>query len=507
MTTLWRASGWCLVLCLAVCEGGHAAPAVAEPFEVAEWPVKANAVDGPVFALLQERGIQPANPCSDSVFIRRVYLDLIGTLPLPDDWLAFYESKDPDKRAKLVDSLVERPEFAEYQALKWGDLLRVKSEFPINLWPNADQFVRELLTSSGSNFRVAPVNFYRAMQGHDPAGIADTVGLTLMGTRLSGWPADQRADLANIFSRVLYKKTTEWKEEIVCLNPAPAGPLAVKFPDGKCVTIPPDVDPRGAFADWLIRPDNPWFARNLVNRMWSWMMGRGVIHEPDDIRPDNPPANPDLLKVLEHELVAHKWDMRSVFRLICNSRAYQQSSIPRSADPAAPALFAMYGTRRLDAEVLSDIIYWMTGGKDSYSSNIPEPFTWVPEDQRTITLFDGSITSPFLEMFGRPPRDSGFESERSTQPTDDQRLYLLNSSEVQRRLERGGRVLGCVEWAKGDVTQLTAALYVNVLTRRPTPAETEVALGYFKTSGLGQVGGAVDLSWALINSKEVPYRH
>ena len=499
---------------------------VVAPFERDSWPGAATPIDGYVLATLRAKGIEPANPCSDAVFARRVHLDVIGTLPKPQELRDFFQDTRPDKRAALIDALLEREEFADYWALKWCDLLRVKAEFPINLWPNAvqayhrwirdalkqnrpyDRFVRELLTSSGSNFRVPPVNFYRAMQGHDPSTIAEAAALTFMGVRLSSWPEARRADMAAFFSRVGFKPTAEWKEEIVFLDPAPAEPMDAVFPDGKTARILPDQDPRRVFADWLMAPGNPWFARNIVNRLWSWLLGRGIIHEPDDIRPDNPPVNAELLAYLEKELVQAGFDLRHIYRRILNSRTYQQSPIPRCDGQTGEALFACYPVRQMDAEVLIDALCWFHGGPgESYSSAIPEPFTYIPESARTITLADGSITSPFLEMFGRPPRDTGLESERNHQPTDAQRLHLINSSHVQRKIERSRRLRRMTRRAKGNSDELIRLIYLNILSRYPTESEMAEVGKLFKSRGSYLTHNAVDLTWALVNSKEFLYRH
>ncbi|MCX5772661.1 MAG: DUF1549 domain-containing protein, partial [Candidatus Hydrogenedentes bacterium] len=274
---------------------------VAAPFEVTDWSTPAGKIDELVQARLEQSGIRPARPCSDAVFLRRVYLDMIGTLPEPAELEAFIRNKEAGKRAGVIESLFNRDEFAEYWSLKWCDLLRVKAEFPINLWPNAvqayhrwirdairsnmpyAQFARELLTSSGSNFRVPPVNFYRAIQGRQPGELAAAAALTFMGTRIGGWPKAEQDNLALFFSKVAYKSTSEWKEEIIYLKPEGVEPLTVTFPDGVQVVVAGDQDPRKVFAAWLIAPDNSWFARNIVNRMWSWLMGWGIIHEPDDI--------------------------------------------------------------------------------------------------------------------------------------------------------------------------------------------------------------------------------
>jgi hypothetical protein len=495
------------------------------PFEADKWTTPANLVDEQVLPALKKHGVKPANPCSDEVFIRRAYLDVIGTLPEASEVEKFLEDEQPNKRATLIDALLEKSDFADYWSLKWCDLLRVKSEFPINLWPNAvqayhrwvhdslaknkpyDQFARELLTSSGSNFRVAPVNFYRAASGHQPPALAGVVALTFMGSRIDSWPEDQRHNLEAFFSRLAYKPTGEWKEEIIYLDPAPRGPLDAVFPDGTSVRIAPGEDPRKVFADWLITADNPWFARAVVNRVWAWLMGRGIIHEPDDIRPDNPPANPELLAALEHELVKAEYDLRQIYRLILNSRTYQQSSIVRSDRPEAETLFAYYPVRRLDAEVLIDALCQVFGGGESYTSAVPEPFTVIPDDQRTITLADGSITSPFLEMFGRPARDTGLISERNNQPTDSQRLHLINSSQVQKRIESSARLRKIVAENGKDRRRLIRAIYLHLLSRNPTPAELDTAEEYFKIKGVAQRQAVDDLAWALINTKEFLYRH
>ena len=514
----------CAVLCIAATSGAQVRVEPSPPAAAGAWS-PANVIDSCVLASLEKHGIRPALACSDEVFVRRVYLDVIGTPPQPSETLEFLNDTRPDKRAALIDALLKRDEFADYWSLNWCDLLRVKSEFPINLWPNAvqayhrwihvavrenmpyDQFARELLTSSGSNFRVPQVNFYRAAQGRDSDSIAEAVALTFMGTRLENWPAADRAGMAAFFSRVAYKKTAEWKEEIVYLNPAPADVITAVFPDGTKALIQPDLDPRQVFADWLIRPENPWFTRNIVNRAWSWFMGRGIINEPDDIRTDNSPVNPELLDALEKEMVRGRYDMRRLFRLILNSRTYQQSSMAASDDPRTNTLFARYPIRQLKAEVLIDMLCAIGGVGEEYSSAIPEPFTYMPKRQRSIMLADGSITSPFLEMFGRPARDTGLESERNSRPSGAQQMYLLNSNDIQRRIERSPVLMSMLRSVKWNRAEAIRHLYLILLSRYPTKAEAETADKYFQAPGTTFKGNFDDLAWALINSKEFLYRH
>ena len=493
------------------------------PFESLARLTPQGPVDELVFARLEKLGIPPARLCSDAVFLRRVYLDAIGTLPTAAEARAFLADQDPQKRRALVDRLLERDEFADYWAMKWSNLLRIKAEFPINLWPNAaqayhrwirtslkdnlpyDQFVRQLLTANGSNFRVPQVNFYRAMQSRQPQGIAQTVALTFMGARAERWPKERLSGMAGFFSRLSYKSTAEWKEEIVYFDPGQAVAPAV-FPDGAPARLSPDEDPRAAFADWLIAPGNEWFARNIVNRVWAWLLGRGIIHEPDDIRPDNPAANPELLAYLERELRAAHYDLKHVYRLILNSQTYQLSSIARSATPEAAVQFARYPLRRLEAEVLIDALCQITGTTERYTSAIPEPYTFIPDNQRSIALPDGSITSSFLEQFGRPSRDTGLESERNNRLTADQRLHLLNSTHVRRKIEQGPNLQALAQSANSP-SELVDALYLTILSRLPTAEEAKI-IGASKQPRRGKARAAPgDLVWALINSSEFLYRH
>ncbi len=495
------------------------------PFEIAGALKPQGKIDELVFAKLKDLKIEPANLCSDGVFVRRAYLDTIGTLPTAEEAKSFLDSKDPQKRSVLIDHLLQRPEFADYWAMKWSDLLRVKAEFPINLWPNGaqayhrwiqtsikehmpyDRYVRELLTSCGSNFRTPQVNFFRALQSKEPTAIAQAVALAFMGVRAESWPKERWEGMAVFFSQVGYKPTREWKEEIVVWDPRkakPAGdapPPEPVFPDGTKAVLPPGKDPREVFADWLIDAKNPWFTRHIVNRVWYWLLGRGIVHEPDDIRPDNPAQNVELLNWLAEELVGAKYDLKHIYRLILNSRTYQLSCIPKSKGPEAAANFACYPLRRLEAEVLVDAICQITGTTESYSSMIPEPFTFVPEKHRTITLPDGSITSSVMEMFGRPPRDTGLESERNNRMTAAQALHLLNSSHIRQKIQKGPKIQEQLT-VRGSSQELAESLYLTILSRAPTPFE------------LGDVGwhcdskwGAENLVWALFNSEEFLFRH
>jgi len=518
-------------------------------------------IDKLVYRKLSKLGIHPSI-CSDTVFVRRAFLDAIGTLPTAREARDFILDQDQNKRSALVNRLLEREEFADYWAMKWSDLLRVKSEFPINLWPNAaqayhhwirtsirdnkpyDQFVREMLTANGSNFRVGQVNFYRAIQNKTPEGIATTVALTFMGSRVESWPKNYLPGMAVFFSQISYKPTREWKEEIVFWDPnkedmaqatrnvskqatndvaqqvtntvaqvAVAKPVrsvsqVAVFPDGtKIKKLPPGRDPREVFSDWLITPKNSWFTPSIVNRIWYWLLGRGIIHEPDDIRPNNPPSNPALLAYLQKEFVANHYDMKHIYRLILTSRTYQISCIiPKPDVPQGEANFAFYPLRRLDAEVLIDAINQITGTSDLYTSAIPEPFTFIPDNKSAISLPDGSITSPFLDLFGHPARATGMESERVNRPSPTQRMHMLNSSHIQRKLEEGPKLRAIIS-SKRKPQEIMEDLYLTVLSRFPTDDEVKNAEEYAKSGVVKGREAWIDLVWALINSDEFLYRH
>ncbi len=490
-----------------------------------------NNVDSFVFQKLKELGIEPSERCTDAVFLRRVYLDVTGRLPTLEEADRFLESDNPRKRELLIDRLLESEAYADYLAMKWCDILRVKSEFPSKLWPNGvqayyrwihtalrenmpyDEFARSLLLSSGSNFRVPEVNFFRAVPEKTPHGIATAVALTFMGARTKHWTDVQRNGMAAFFGQVGYKGTSEWKEEIVYhdvsaefSDPATKKPYVPIFPNGQMAEIPRGTDPREVFTEWLTAPENPWFAMNGVNRVWYWLMGRGLIHEPDDIRPDNPPQNEKLLAWLEKEFVNNGYDLKHVFRLILNSRAYQLSSVTTEENKSDDTNFSHCYVRQLEAEVLIDAINRLTATTEQYHSRVPEPFTFIPPKSPSVTLADGSISSPFLEMFGRPPRDTGLESERNNAPSANQRLHMLNSTHIQNKIRNSWRVKSLIK-AKGSDKELAKKLYMAVLSRPPSANELAVAAEYMDGSGLKKQDAIVDLIWALMNTKEFFCRH
>ncbi len=479
-------------------------------------------IDEIVLKNLNERNLKPAKLCSDAVFLRRVYLDLTGTIPTRDEAAKFINSKDFKKREKLVDSLIGSEDFVTYWTMKFGDNFRIKAEFPINLWPNAaqaysrylsksladnvpyDKFVRDMLTSSGSNFRVGEVNFYRAMQARTPESIAASVALTFMGMRFEKLPEQKRKDMAEFFSRMTYKSTKEWKEEIVFYDPSKRAPFEGTLPDGKKVSMGPEGDPRAAFAEWLTTKGNPYFSRAAANKIWSWLFGTEIVSPVDDMFAENKPVSQEFLDGLAGELEKADYDLRKFIRMIVLSRTYQQSSIPRSEPVETRKNFGVYGIRQLDAEVLIDILCKITGTSETYSSTTPEPYTMLPNYKTAVSLPDGSITTSFLELFGKSPRDTGLFQEKTLTPSPSQRLHMVNSSHIRNKIERGPALKPIF---KLGAAKLLDPLYLTVLSRYPTSEEKAIYAKYNLDEKNGAWSKILDAPWVLFNSEEFLNRH
>jgi hypothetical protein len=521
---------------------GIARVVVAQPLPMPfpETPAN-NEIDKLVLAKLKELGLPPSDLCSDQEFVRRVYLDVIGILPTPDETRAFLTDADPKKRSALIDRLLERPEFADFWALKWGDLLRIKSEYPINLWPNAvqayyhwvrdsiaknkpyDRFASELLVATGSNFRNPAANYYRAVPKRDPQSLAEATALVFMGTRIGcarchghpteNWTVDDDLGMAAFFAQVQFKGTQEWKEEIVFVkadqvlrHPVTKQVVAPKFLDGPAPALAATEDPRAKFAEWLTSPQNPWFAKNIVNRVWYWLLGRGIIHQSDDLRPTNPATNPELLAFLEKELVDSKFDLKHIYRLILNSRTYQLSSKANPWNAKDAVHFSHYRVKRLSAEQLLDAIDQVTETPEGFGSKIPEPYTQLPDGFRATQLFDGSIGVPFLDLFGRPPHDTPFEGERSEEVSMRQALHLINSTHIEGKISKSPRIQRLLKDAKNDA-EIVEEIYLAALSRLPREEEKQRVLEYLSKDKKNRAQAVQDLVWAVLSTKEFLFNH
>ena len=485
-----------------------------------------------------KHGLTPAPAVDDAGFFRRLSFRVRGKLPKLGELEAFLADEDPDKRAKLIAKWLDSTDFATLMAMRYADMFRIKSEFPINLWPNAVQcyhryfylltledrswktVTKELLTSSGSNFRIPPANFFRANADRTPKGLAAGTALALMGFRTATLPADAQERFAAFFSRIRFKSTMEWKEEIVYNDPAPAV-LKCATPDGETFTVDTArKDPRQVFADWLTDDGNPFFARAYVNRAWYWMFGSGIANPADDLplpkgfwqkllgsepRP-NDPADEKLMAFLEDFFRENGYSTKKLFRLILRSRAWQSGWRPVSGTFAEnEKYFAVYPVRRLESELLCDALSSLTGSYERFFSVIPEPFTFIPRGTPSVALADGSMSTGTLDKFGRPSRDSGKLSERNSTPTGAQRLHLMNSGILFRQITQlpGRTFRGNLSWDR----QLTIAYY-SVLCRAPRKEEHDAARKYFdKLPGNQRWRFWQELYWALVNTTEFSCHH
>ena len=478
----------------------------------------------------------PAAP--DHVFLRRAMLDIKGVLPTPSEVKKFLKNKSPQKRAELINELLDSKEYAEYMAMRYSDMFRIKSEFPINLWPNAVQayhryfldnavkdrsfytVARELLTSNGSNFRVPAANFFRASANRTPSGLAQSTALSLLGMRYENFSDDRKKAFEGFFKCIKYKSTDEWKEEIVYNDNTPKI-IEAGTPDGMDFTIKtPENDPRKVLADWMTAPGNKYFARAYVNRVWSWFFGRGIVDPADDMPlPENfwskiklqtpagqQPSNPELLDFLADYFARNNGSTKKLVHLIMSSRAYNANwKTVKNEQKTAEQRFAVYPVRRLDSEVFVDILSGILGSFDRYSSVIPEPFTFLPPGTRAVQISDGSISSRTLDSFGRPPRDSGRISERKRIIDDSQRLFLMNSGWIYNNAGKlPQRLFG--KKSRLNFEQRLDMIYLTILSRHVTKDEIKLIKKYQKNL---QKKWTLwnDLVWALVNSKEFLYQH
>ena len=443
--------------------------------------------------------------CSDEVFLRRAYLTVTGALPTPKEAVDFIDDHSNNKREVLIDHLIQSELGLKYMQMRWGDILRIKSEFPSNLWPNGvqaynrwiyeqlmnnvpyDKMVQGLLLSSGSNFRSPASNFYRGFQKRTSKNIYDNINLLFLGNR-------EVTDNGNIcFQQIKYKSTKEWKEEIVYLDIHKRAPYQkIELDEGTSFKLRQDSDWREPYVAWLTSPNNRRFAEVMANRMWYWVFGKGIVHEPDDWRYDNPPSDPQLLKELTDYFIAQKFDLRALMKKILLSEQFN------SVDSYTP--------QRLNAEVIVDAIASMTGIWSTYTSRVPEPFTVYPPKTRSTHLGDATVSSSELELFGKVSRDVSLESQRNNSITSRQLLYLMNSSALESRI-RKSQVLQRIYLQSADIEQLADRITLLVLSRRATKDEVALYKEYMAQNNLPLMEVAIDIMWMQINSNEFLYNH
>jgi len=477
-----------------------AAARVSSPFPhaidaaVYEKSPRNNYIDDLVLRKLQDLAIEPSGMSGDSEFIRRAYLDAVGILPTAQEVERFLADPGPDKRSRLIDALVARPEFVDYWAYKWSDLLLVSSR---KLRSNAttsyyqwvrsnvasnkpwDKMVRELLTASGNTQTNGAASYY--VLHKDPIDITENVSMAFLGFSitcarchnhpLEKWTQKDYFQMANLFSRVALKNGSAPGDITVFStgsgeinHPRLNEPLAPRPLDGTPLPLDSDIDRRQYFADWLTAPGNPFFARSLVNRVWKNFMGRGLVEAVDDIRDTNPPTNPELLTALTRDFVDHKFDTRTLIRTIMNSTSYQLTSVTTPSNRDDQKYYSHYLPRRLPAEVILDAISQVTG--------VPEEFPGQPTGRRALELADTQVDSYFLNAFGRPPRLITAESERQQEPSVTQALHVINGDTINAKLRASSGTVEALLNSGADYPAIISRVYLTAFARRPDQKET-----------------------------------
>ena len=500
-------------------------------------------VDALVLRKQQQLGLTASTVCDDRTFIRRASLDLIGTLPTPDEISAFVADKGADKRAKLIDALLARPEYADYWTLKWGDLLRSNRQTlgPKGMWSFTnwirtqlqqnrpiDQFVSDLILAQGSTFTNGPANYYRVVS--DPKDLAETTSQVFLGVRMQcakchnhpfeKWTQSDYYQFVAFFARIGNKGSQEFglfgNEQIVRVNdggevyhpktsakmrPTPLGAQLVSLPgkaDAKLFDPDADGDRRRALADWLTAPSNRLFARNIANRYWGYMFGKGIVNPIDDMRVTNPPTNPQLLDFLADELTRSHYDLKHLLAVICNSQAYQRSSEATGDNLKDELFFTHYMPRRLGAETLLDAIDFVCGTQ--------EKFNQLPPGTRAIQLPDPNVGSDFLDTFGRPLRVISCECERTVEPNLSQTLRLMNGELINRKIGQGeGRIFKMIA-AKKPNDAILNDIYICALGRPPRRDERLQVMGAL-TFAPDRKPIFEDVLLTLLNSKEFLFNH
>jgi hypothetical protein len=496
-----------------------------------DWPnpPENNYIDALVHAKLKKLRVEPSGTCSDEVFVRRVYLDIVGLLPTPDEYARFMVSTLPNKRELLVDELLDRKEFVELWVLKWAELLQMRTDPNGNVSPKAvllyygwlqdkiarnvptDEWVRELLGASGGTFKNPPTNYYQLER--DILKVTENVAQVFMGMRVQcaqchnhpfdRWTMDDYYGFAAFFSQI-GRKGGDDPRELVVFNagggevnhPVRGRPMKPKFLGG----AEPDVagkDRRAVLANWLASPDNPYFAKNLANIVWNHFFGVGIIHEVDDVRISNPASNQELLDELGKRFTAYRYDFKKLVKDICTSRAYQRATQPTRSNEGDTRNFARGPIRRIRAETMLDIVSQATDARDK--------FPGLPQGARAVQIADGTVSTYFLTTFGRPTRETVCACEVRLEPTLSQSLHLMNGDTVASKVSQGN-IVGKLLAERKPPAYVIEHLYLRCLSRPPRPEEMQKLVAAVEASPNKQQA-LEDVFWAVLNSREFMFNH
>ncbi len=493
-------------------------------------PPSSGYIDDLVFKKLIELGLPPSEVSDDGTFLRRVTIDIAGRLPNQAETEQFLADQDVSKRARAIDRLLASSDYADYFANKWAAVLRNKRAnnarkmhtYGFHDWIQRslmenrpyDQFVREVITASGDSQYNPPVNWYNEVKDQS-AQLEDTAQLFL-GLRIQcarchhhpfeKWSQDDYYGFSAFFSRVGRKPSPSDTQRsrifhrrgvASAINPKTGQSVKPTGLGAAAFDIPADVDPREQLADWMARPDNPFFARALVNRYWKHFFGRGLVDPEDDMRVTNPASNPALLDALAADFIESGFDLKHLVRTIANSQTYQLSATPNDYNENDKQNFSRYYPRRLKAEVLLDSIDVLTA--------TPTQFAGLPAGTRAVQLPDNAFDSYFLTVFGRPESASACECERTGDANLAQHLLLLNSKEIQAKLV-SGRSVQLADDKREHVAKI-GELYLTALSREPDPEEITIALAHIDKHQTNVRAAYEDIIWSLINTKEFLFNH
>jgi len=488
-----------------------------------------NYVDELMLKKWRKLGIAPSPRSSDAVFIRRAMLDAIGTLPTPEEVTAFLNDSGADKRDRLIDRILERPEYAQYWSSLWGDLLRNKREgeeqkrgtFAFAAWIRNcfaenmpyDQFVREILTAQGEVGDNPAVNWYRHVRNQ--IHLVNDTSQLFLGTRVScanchhhpyeKLSQDDYWGFAAFFQRVGKKQGDVAADQAIFVQktgetnqPRSGKKMKPKGLNGPEYDYVAGEDPRKQLVDWLTTAENPYFSRAIANRMFAGIMELGLVNSVDDMRVTNPPSNPELLDALAKDIAVHKFDLKSLIRTLMKSETYGLSSDPTPFNATDRQNFARYHTKRLSAEVLLDAVSAVTGSA--------EKFPGLPLGTRAIELPDQAVASYFLSAFGRSGRETPCECERSYAPNLAQILHLMNSPEIQGKIAGDKGTVATLVASKKSNEEIIEALYLRGFARKPTASESKDAADMLAKAA-NRKAAVEDFAWLVLNSKEFLFNH
>ena len=504
--------------------------------ELPDMPAPVNRIDKHVFAKLQKLGLPPSGLCDDGTFLRRVTVDIAGRLPTLEESKTFLEEDSPDKRSRLIDTLLDGGGYADYFAGKWAAILRnqrrndrhMPDTYAFHEWIRQslqanrpyDEFVREILTATGEIRHNPPVAWYRNVGGEKER--MQDMAQVFLGVRLQcaqchhhpyeKWSQDDYYGLAAFFTTLEHKRPRPGQDILVhqskpakSKNPTSEQDLGPKLPGAEPLEYSPEEDPRHALADWVVDPANPYFARMIANRYWKHFFGRGLVDPEDDMRVTNPATHPSLLAALEAHVVESRFDLKALVRLICNSRTYQLSSVPNEHNHEDRQNYARFYPRRMQAEVLADAINQLTNGTDSFRGQ--------PSGTQAVQLPDDQFAREFhfLSIFGRPNMASACECERTTTFSLAQAIQLVNSTETRTKLtsDKGRPALLLRDRSRSDQDRVDE-LFLRAYSRVPTAEDVSIAMEHLSKGKADRAAAQQvyeDLVWSLLNSREFIFNH